>query len=260
MKLVYTHTNNKGKIMTNKIILLTAFIAAALQGDYLMKYNMSGETNTFLYKDDNHAKVIINKEGSSKIYSLNKKTYIVSDQDGVLSIIDTQKAKGFIQSMGISVVNESEEENQMPEFKITKTGKKELVGGIQGDVWILSLDGKQSEVVVTNNKNVLKMTQKMMDLLTQMGTKGKNFFEIEKGYVVIKGDEFRLEEFASKTVPKSEYALPKKASSKRVVKRKEYQTYTPPVAKKAEVKKESPSDSISKEDIDKAANMLKSFF
>jgi len=275
--------------MLKKIILFIAFTALTLQADYLMKYNMDGEINTFLYKDANHVKLITHEDkqgGSSTIYSLNKKVYVVTDEDGMLSIVDTQKAKSFMDSMGINIVMPEEDNQENTNFTIKKTGKKELVAGIEGDVWILSDKGEQSRVVVTNNKNVVKMTQNMAHLFSKMSGSEQNFYEIKKGYVLIKAEGIKLEKFTKKKVAKSEYILPKKASSKKpsqrsrseeqldksgdvtkmelkhksLVVRKKNKTKVTHKVEKKEPKEESVSDSINKETIDKAANLLKSFF
>ena len=204
--------------MLKKIILFIAFTAFTLQADYLMQYNMDGEVNTFLYKDANHAKLITHKDkqgGSSAIYSLNKKVYVVTDEDGMLSIVDTQKAKSFMDSMGINIIMSDEEKQENRKFTIKKTGKKELVAGIKGDVWILGDKGEQTRVVVTNNKNIVKMTHNMTHLLSKMSGSEQNFYEIKKGYVLIKAEGMKLEKFTKKKVAKSEYMLPKKASSKK---------------------------------------------
>ncbi|MBU0720895.1 hypothetical protein KJ877_06090 [bacterium] len=200
--------------MLNKILILLGVMLVSLQADYVLQYNMDTDVSTFMYKDANHAKMITppGEDGSTEIYSINKKTYIVSQHNGVLSIVDVDKAKSFIDSMGVSFVQEQQDEGAGFSFK--KTGKKQKVAGINGEIWILNDEGRETRIVVSNNKKLVQMTQKMFDMLSKMSGESKNMYEIEKGYVIIMGEGMILESFEEKKLPSSTYELPSTSKSK----------------------------------------------
>lgn len=251
--------------MFQKLFITVSFLFVALHADSVLKYNMGSEINTFYYSNDNHAKMVpqSDKEGSSEIYAINKKIYIVSYHDGILSIVDLNKTKSFMDSMGISFVQEAEEKH-IPEFKIHKTSKKERVAGINGEVWYLSDDDnkEKTKVVVTNKKAVVQAVRKMFAMFEKISPDAAyNYYEIEKGYLLIKADEMELLEFSTKKIPKSTYKLPTAASYK--AKQKKHVATTQKAVPQTTNKKATnptPSSSLSDEDIDKAAKLFKSLF
>lgn len=235
--------------------LALAFVS--LHGDSVLKYDMNGEINTFLYADANHAKMITppTESGSAEIYFLNQKTYLVTHHEGMTSIVDVDKTKSFVNSMGISFKQEREKEAEPAHFSIKKTGKKQRVAGINGEIWILSDGKKQINIVVTNNKKVVDAVRQMFKMLSQMNMDTtQNFYEMDKGYVIIKAEGMELKEFTTKKISLTEYQLPSSESNKRVG----------PTAKVQEPSEQedssSQTDSISDQDIDKAAKLFKSFF
>ncbi|QSZ41193.1 hypothetical protein GJV85_03380 [Sulfurimonas aquatica] len=194
-----------------KLLLFVSVLFFSLQADYILTYQMDDGVSVFKYKDKNHAKMMMpqDEEGSSEVYSIDGNSYIVSRHEGVVSIMDLNKAKGFMDSIGISFDFE-DEEAPAPEFIIHKTGKKQKLAGVNCEEWILKdkESNEQTKVLVTKDKNVVKTTQKMFDMLALMGGDTQNFYEVEKGYIIAKAEGIELKSFEMKNLPMSEYALP----------------------------------------------------
>jgi len=205
--------------MVSKILLTASFsILCLLQADYISTYQMDGETQTIMYHDATHAKMInSSKDENSAIYSIDKKVYIVSTENGKTKVVDMDQMRSMM--AGFAGGAQEQEKPKKPDFKITKTGKRETVAGIKGEVWIIegNDDGEhfKDKIVVSKDKRLLKTTNAMMHLFSDMSggstDETGSIFEIQKGYATIKADGFILKSFQEKKLPKSEYELPKDA-------------------------------------------------
>jgi len=205
--------------MVSKILLTASFsILCLLQADYISTYQMDGETQTIMYHDATHAKMInSSKDEDSAIYRIDKKIYIVSTENGKTKVVDMDQMRSMMGAFAGAA--QEQEKPKKPDFKITKTGKKETVAGIKGEVWIIegNENGEhfKSKIVVSKDKRLLKATNAMIGLFSEMGDGSTDeiasIFEIQKGYATIKADGFILKSFKEKKLPKSDYELPKDA-------------------------------------------------
>jgi len=208
--------------MKKYLIVVIMALSSLLQADYVMKYQMDTEVQTFMYHNDKSSKMINVSEGEKReIYKVGEKTYIVSYEDGKKTVIDMDKMRKMSQSMGYDV-SAYQEETQKPQYKIKKTGKRVKVGGVGGEVWIISgeEDGEKYkvEMVVTKDKKVVKSVRAMFNLFASMSgvSTESNYLEIQKGYVTIKADGMELKSFKEKKVSSSEYKLPKDAKKQKI--------------------------------------------
>ncbi len=234
--------------MKKHLIIAVFAFTATLQADYILKYQMQNDMQTFLYHSPSSSKMITTSDGQkSSIYRIDKKTYIVSDDDGEKSIVDVDKMREMSKSMGFDPA-QYVQEMEKPEYTIKKTGKKVKVGGIAGEVWIVSgtYDGEKykEEIVVTKNKKVVKIVRAMFNVFSSMSGAQieENFYELQKGYVTIKADGLQLKSFSEKSIPSSEYKLPKQSQKQKA-----------PDSKK----ENSDNEDVS---LDEAVKMLNSFF
>jgi hypothetical protein len=206
-----------------KKILLTASLSllTLLQADYITTYQMESGTQTFMYHDASHAKMITSEDGErSEIYRIGEKTYAVSHENGKTKVIDFDQIRAMAESLGGGSQQQLQKTSRKKEkFNIDKTGKKVTVGGIKGEVWIVEGFEKgekfKQEVVVTKDKRVSKAMNAMMKVFADMSggeaDEMQDIFEIEKGYSVIKADGMVLKSFEEKRLSKSTYELPKDA-------------------------------------------------
>lgn len=236
-------------IKRNLIIAIFAF-TTLLQADYVMKYNMDGDITEFMYKNASTSKMVTHSDDKVEIYNIKNNSYIVTHSDDGITVVDVNEMRAKAQSMGFDP-SAFAPKQEKPKYTIQKTSKKEKVGGITGEVWIIKgeASGKKYEtkVVLTNDKRVVKTLRALFDSYSDMsgGMVGStNFFELKKGYATIKSDGMRLESFKSQAVSSSQYALPKAQESKK----KEHRTQV------------APSGTLSDEEIKDATDMLKSFF
>ena len=198
-------------------LLLLLFMGVAVYADYMAVFDMNGTTQTLLYKDDKHAK-LITRDGAEKssFYLIGNKSYIVSEADGQKTVMDMEEMRKMTQAFGGAERMEPEYKG-LADFKIIKTGKHENVAGIRGDVWY-AVDPQTKEryrVVVTNNADVRKSLRVMdMFLSSFMDEKDREYgmFELKKGYVVIKAEGMELKKFKKKSFPAKTYELPKDAT------------------------------------------------
>jgi len=207
-----------------KKYLLTAILALTtlLQADYVLKYQMDTEEQTFMYHSDKSSKMINKGDGEKReIYRIGKKIYAVSYDNGRKKVIDMDEMRKMSQSMGYDA-SQYQEEIQKPKLKVKKTGKRVTVGGVRGEVWIVSgvEDGKKfkEELIVTKDRRVVKTARAMFDLFMSMSgvETESNFLEIQKGYITIKAEGMELKSFSEKKVASSEYQIPKDAKKQKV--------------------------------------------
>jgi hypothetical protein len=230
------------------LIFFLFLFFSSLQADYITEYKIGDEIQMFMYKDSSHSKMVNSSANEkSEIYRIGKKVYIVSGRDGDKQIVDVDDMKAMSKAMGF---NASAYVKEAKNYKITKTGKKVSVGGVKGELFIITgtHEGKpyKQEIVMTNNKDVVKSVRSMFSLFSTMSTMNdsENLFEVKKGYVPIKSDGMELKSFKSVRITNSEYELPKKAKKQIMPTKQTSQK----------------SDSEQEKDVGEAINILKSFF
>ncbi|MEA3523465.1 MAG: hypothetical protein U9R50_10890 [Campylobacterota bacterium] len=205
--------------MITKFLITTSFsLLSLLHADYISIYQMDEETQKIMYHDSSHSKIINSSKGDkSAMYFIDDKIYSVQYENGKAKVIDLDQMRSMMGSMGAQEqVNQKQDEF---DFKIKKTGKKETVAGIKGEIWIIegSDDGEtfKDQIVVTKDKRVVKAMHAMTRMFSKMSggatDDSGNIFELEKGYATIKSDGMVLRSFKEKQLPKSDYELPKDA-------------------------------------------------
>ncbi|WP_373035739.1 hypothetical protein [Sulfurimonas sp.] len=245
--------------MFYKSLILSLFLFfSSLQADYITEYKMGDEIQKFMYRDASHSKMV-NRGGDEKseIYRVGKKVYIVSGSDGDKQIIDVDDMKAMSRSMGFDASAYAKDaKEEAKNYKISKTGKRVSVGGVRGELFVVTgtHEGKpyKQEIVMTNNKDVVKSVRAMFSLFSAMSTMNdsEDLFEVKKGYVPIKSDGMELKSFKSVRIAKSEYELPNKAKKQSIP------------TKQTLEKSQNTQDTDAQQDTDvgEAINMLKSFF
>jgi hypothetical protein len=205
------------------LVMMFILTSSTLQADYILKYKMDTETQTYMYHSDTQSKLVSGSgDERSEIYKVGKKIYIVSYEDGEKNIVDMDEMKKMSQAFGGMDSSAYTQKNEPLKYTIKKTGKKVKVGGIKGEIWIVSGEDNgekfKEEVVVTNDKRVVKTIHAMFKALSAMSTEEieDNLLEIQKGYVAIKADGMALESFSEKKVSSAVYQLPKDAKQQKM--------------------------------------------
>ncbi|KAB7890080.1 hypothetical protein [Poseidonibacter ostreae] len=191
------------------------------------------------YKDAQHVLITTDSEGEqSSQLLLGDKRYIVMKQGGKSKYMDMdvmmEQMKQMSAKYGGMPEEVFEEESQVPDFKIVKKGESKTVAGIKGQVWTLEYEeeGKQLDLLVTDDDKVVDAVHKYMNVMTQF-TQGSadedglsSIMNIEKGYVTIAFEGMELVKFDDAEISDSVYALP---ASMNVDKKTEVSVKKPPL-------------------------------
>lgn len=214
--------------MIRTLLALFIFTLPLLaRADLVGHYKLGSQSNVVVYyHDDQHIRV--ETPGKGYMLMTGGKMYTVVNRNGQTMVMDLQK-------MGEALKKYQQEHNPQPEKKthpgkvtIKNTGKKEKVAGYQGVVHQVTYDGKTTDMVLTRNKDVAKMTQAFMDTMLKMGQALTNkanmdsrkvLQRIEKsgyGGLLKQQEGFELESLKHENKSASFYALPKDAQMVKV--------------------------------------------
>jgi len=202
--------------MMSKILSAALLLSVtSLYADYVSEFSMNGANSTFLYKDANHFKMS-NSFGDAKneIYTIDDKTYMLTQKGEQVRIVDMAQMIEMQKAMGVDMqatqkIAKQSAEDSIAKMKITKTGKKVKIAGVDAEVWNVLTDAAGTqEIVVTNDKNVVTSYHAMLSDISGMGAMRLSM-EPQKGYVIIKTPGFELISIEEKKVDTSEYQLPK---------------------------------------------------
>ncbi len=202
----------RGKILWS----LACVLSASLMADYVVEYKLEEGSQTITYKDAQHHKFTTHSEGTqSHIYRIGEKIYMVSVEDGQTQVVDMDEMRSLIGAFGASASQGQVKEDK---FRIKKTGKKETIAGVKGEVWIVEgeMDAEpyRDEVVMTQDKRVVATFDAMMGTIMKMGEGVEGLdqdFQFEKGWAPIKAQQMELKSVAERSVDAGEYELPKNA-------------------------------------------------
>jgi hypothetical protein len=253
------------------LFFLLTITSVVLNADYILKYKLDNQPFVFIYQDDDHMKLVVeaSKNSISEVYYIKGKTYNITDTNGMLVKVDVDKVKQNMENFGISISGNVEEKK--PNYKIVKTGKEKTVGGIKGEVWIVKdpQSNEKYEVVVSNDKTLNKLTNRMFKLFVAFSGGGTNYFEIKKGYVAIEGDGVKLISLKRVFIKRKDFTLPTKSRTKPQVEEVDFQNQAIKEDRtQSKEKKISPHDSKrtkkdneqDEKELQNAVNLLKSFF
>lgn len=203
--------------MKSFLVFMTSLLFLSVaQADYILKYKMDTDSQTYMYHSGISSKLsMASGHEKTEIYTIGKKVYLVSYDGANKTIMDMDEMKKMSQAFGAMDSSAENAKQRAPKYKIIKTGKKEKIAGISGEVWIVSgkEDGEKftQEMVVTNDKKVVKVAHSMFNTFANMSNsnEGQEMLEPQKGYVILKVDTMVLKSFEELKLPSSTYQLPK---------------------------------------------------
>lgn len=205
------------------VSLFLLLLVTTTQADYILKYKMESDFQTYMYHSDTTSKLSMDSGNEkTEIYTIGKKVYIVSYDGNHKTIMDMDEMKKMSQAFSGMDTSSYDVNKAVPKYKSISTGKREKVAGINGEVWIISgeEDGEAftQEAVVTNNKKVVKAVRSMFKTFENISDsqEEQNIFEPKKGYVIIKVDGMVLDSFKETKVASSVYQLPKDAQEQKM--------------------------------------------
>ena len=255
--------------MRELIVLL--FLSVLAQADYLLQYKMSDDKSTFYYKDANHQKLRLSADicKSGEIYKTPKGVYAVNYTDGGLTVVDLLKARSFMESMGMQPTAQSygsrSGEGVYDRYTIKKSSHVKYIAGIKAYKWtLIDKKSKKEEVIyVSDDKKLVKISKALYTLFTTAAPQQENAFLLQNRYTIVKAKGFELESFKKVSKPLSFYTLPRDSSevpkqcrkSEKEIEENQLEDQEAPQSTS-----DSESESITPEDIQQAADLLKSLF
>ncbi|MBN2894954.1 MAG: hypothetical protein JXK05_03560 [Campylobacterales bacterium] len=195
---------------------LVCGLGTGVMADYIVEYTLPDGRQTITYKDAKHHKLSIDSEGTqSHVYRIGEKVYMVSVEDGQTQVMDMDEMRKLTAAFGASAQEPKEPKER---WKVTKTGRKESVAGVKGEVWIVEgeMDGEpyRDEVVMTQDKRVVTTFDALLGTVEKIGegfAAMDEEFQFEKGWAPIKAEDMVLASVTERSVDAAEYELPKNA-------------------------------------------------
>ncbi len=133
------------------VFLAAALLASAghaeLKGSYQLQ---KGKQVDLFYRDDKHMRASVDDD--KQLIVKGGDTWILKRQDEKWLAVNAEGVGGLLRALS---KNHSEE---LGEVKLSPLGRKETVAGYSGDVYELSNGDKKYEVVLTDNPDVLALT------------------------------------------------------------------------------------------------------
>jgi len=252
-------------MMKGLIVLL--FLSVWIRADYLLQYKMSDDKSTFYYKDANHQKLRLTSDicKSGEVYKTPKGVYAVNYTDGRLMVVDLLKARNFMESMGMQAAPQSYRGGSGSEtfdrYMIKKSSHAKYIAGVKAYKWTLidKKSKKEQVVYVSDDKKLVQISKALYTLFTTATPQQANTFLLQNRYTIVKAEGFELASFKKISKPLSFYRLP--------TERSEVPKQCRESEKGADENEEEPSsqtnsesENITPEDIQQAADLLKSLF
>jgi len=221
-------------------ILLLSLVATFIFADFTMVYEMDGgpdgkRKEVIQYRDSAHARMSFYQQGDHNNsrdltgqYMVDGTRYTVLKEDGKLIYMNMDKidaaTRKLTEEMNITSVSNKEKIDEKPFFTLIKKGAPKTISGIQGEIWEVESeeDGRRyrEEIVVTDNKEIVKALQISMEMLKRFG-EGPYGMEIDHdletmllvadGYALLSAKGIQFISLNRNSIDDSVFELPKDA-------------------------------------------------
>ncbi len=209
--------------MIRKLIALSLLTLPLLaRADLVGNYQLGPKQNvTIYYQDAKHVR--LETPGQGYMLLTNGKMYTVVKRNGQNMVMDLEKMGEILQKYRNQQHQKPAKEKKPGKISISKTDQTETVAGYRGVVHRVTVDGKTMRMVLTNNRDVVKLTHGFMETMLKMGqtlthqsnvSSEKVLQRIEKtgyGGLLKQQQGFELKSLKKEDKPDSFYALPKDA-------------------------------------------------
>lgn len=202
------------RVLLAGVLLAVAPVAALADtvGTYLAIEGKERQTMTLSYKDERHIRMDIGKQAYMLVSG--DKAYLVTRDGGETVVMDLDKMPKFAMPAQKAAAAE-------PKTSIRKTGRKETVAGITGDVYEIQSGKERHEVVLSTDKRAQALNKAFMALGKRMaqglGAEMSSQLDIatreaqKHGYGgLLRADQsFVLQSLGEKSTPAGFYELPR---------------------------------------------------
>ncbi|WP_097459400.1 hypothetical protein [Mangrovitalea sediminis] len=203
-------------------LLLALSLPSMALADLEATYKVGGNQSTMTvdYQDAHHLRM--STPGSAYMLVTGDKIYTVVNRNGQLMAMDVQKM-GEMMEKYRKQTHQAQPKAKPMSFSLKNTGRTEKVAGYSGKVHTMEVNGKTVTVVLTDDKDVARLTEGFMGAMLKMGQSlsddqtmdpKKILGEIRKtgyGGLLKQGNDFVLMSLHKVDKPDSFYTLPKNA-------------------------------------------------
>lgn len=148
-------------------LLLMVLVSSTALADLKGTFSIPGQAAmTIYYLDDEHIRVDSPKQGFLLVSG--DKVYTVVNQGGMRVAIDMAQMGQMIKDFQ----EQSQDRNKStktPDAEIVATERRETVAGYDGIVHRVTVDGVTSEAVLTDDKDVVALTQGFLNAINRLG-------------------------------------------------------------------------------------------
>ncbi|MDX1588432.1 MAG: hypothetical protein R3296_05790 [Oleiphilaceae bacterium] len=146
-------------------LLFALSMAASAQAELKGTFSIPGQdAMTIFFKDENHIRLDSPEQGFLLVSG--DKVYTVVNQGGMRVAIDMARMGQMIKEFQEQAPKQND---KMPEPTITATDRRETVAGYEGVVHRITIEGATSEVVLTDDKDVVALTRGFLNAINRLG-------------------------------------------------------------------------------------------
>lgn len=153
-----------------KIAMLSLFalvLAGPAQADLLGRYSLPGNGSLEIYyQDENNVRVGLPNQG----YMLftGDQMYMVMEQGGMRMAMDLKEMGGMVSGMRDQAIGKGTDPTQLVP-QIEDSGRQETVAGYSGQVHKVTVGPTQTEMVLTKDPEVAKVTNAFLIAMNRLG-------------------------------------------------------------------------------------------
>lgn len=148
-------------------LLLMVLLSSTALADLKGTFSIPGQAAmTIYYLDDEHIRVDSPKQGFLLVSG--DKVYTVVNQGGMRIAIDMAQMGQMIKDFQ-DQSQDQKKSTKTPDAEIVATDRRETVAGYDGIVHRVTVDGVTSEAVLTDDKDVVALTQGFLNAINRLG-------------------------------------------------------------------------------------------
>lgn len=149
------------------LAIAVLLLAGPAQADLLGRYSLPGNNSLeIFYQDDRNIRVNLAQHGYMLFHD--EEMYMVMQKGGMQMAMDLEQMGSLVSSMRGQVLGADQKASELvPE--IEETERRETVAGYEGQVHQVTVGANRTEVVLTKNPEVAKITEAFTTALSRVG-------------------------------------------------------------------------------------------
>lgn len=148
--------------------LALLLLAAPVQADLLGRYSLPGNNNLEIYYQDERS-IRVNLASQGYMLFSGEQMYMVMQQGGMQIAMDVRQMGDMVAGMRDQAVGKGVDPSTLVP-QIENTGREETVAGYQGLVHQVTVGQNRTEMVLTKDADVAKITDAFITAMTRVGS------------------------------------------------------------------------------------------